>query len=213
MPYTLYSELYIVSWCDPASGGSVQKSQSGLSRAAVVTIGQDDAERIFILEAFIRRIPPDQLIEKIFQVNRKWRSNRFGIDASGPQKTFAELLAKEARDRQIKLPLRPTALHADKTFTIETTIQPVIANGRLFRPPEAECVVLKEEFIQFPSGDKRDGMDALACAIRLLPKSMPKWQRELTREQYRRYLMSTGMDREAVEARLVEHADLAVVQR
>lgn len=203
------NRLYRVSWCDPAGGPDTRRSNAGLSRSAIVTIGLDQLERIFILEAWAARIAPDQLIERVFENNAKWRPAAFGIDASGPQLMFAQLLQKEARERGVRLPLRPTALRAEKSFSIETSIQPICSSGRLFRPPENECRGLMDEWKSFPDGTYRDTLDALACAIRLLPSMLPQHLREMGREQLRRYLERSGMHNDEVEMRLRQHEEAA----
>lgn len=201
------SSLYVVSWCDPAGGSNpLAATQFRRSRASVVTIGQDEIERIFILEAWGKRVPPDQLIDKICETQMRWHPAVFGIDATGPQLMFAQTVQKEIRDRGIRMTLRPQALRTDKTFSIETTIQPVVANGRLFRLPEAECKTLRDEWMVFPDGHYRDVLDALACAIRLLPTSLPAHLRQMERNQLKRYLERSGMTREQVQLRLEQHA-------
>lgn len=208
MPNLEVSRLFKVAWCDPAGGVNPHvKIQYGQSRAAIVVVGQDDLERIFILEAWAKRIPPDQLIERIFATQLRWHPASFGIDSSGPQLIFAQTVQKEIRERGIKMVLRPVALRMDKTFSIETTLQPVVANGRLFRPPETDCKTLRDEWINFPDGHYRDTLDALACAIRQLPSTLPAHLRMMDKMQLRRYLERTGMSREAIEARLQQHAD------
>lgn len=208
MPAVLFRGLYVVSFCDPAPGTTQQIKVSGLSRAAVVTIGQDEEERVFILEAIIRRLPVDRLIETIFATQAKWKPVKFGIDATGPQRLFYEMMLREGGMRGIRIHWQPVTLHADKTFSIESTLQPVIAAGRLFRPPEAEVIALKDEFEQFPAGEKRDGLDALSCAVRLLPHRMPEAMRQMSRHQLERYLKNTGMAPEQINERLRQHDEL-----
>lgn len=206
MPTLDISRLYKVSWCDPAGGNNpLVAKQYGLSRSAVVTIGQDDLERIYILSTWALKVPPDRLIERIFEEHFKWKPAIFGIDSTGPQILFAQTVQKEIRDRGFKMNLRPQALRLDKTFSIETTLQPVVANGRLFRPMESDCKSLRDEWHNFPDGHYRDILDALSCAIRLLPSSLPAHLRQMDRYQLRRYLERTGMSREQIDLRMQQH--------
>jgi predicted phage terminase large subunit-like protein len=213
VPTTQASKLYRVAWCDPAGGvNSLLTTAGQRSRASVCTIGQDDLERIFILEPWAKRVPPDQLISKIFETQFKHQPAIFGVDASGPQLMFFQTLKKEARDRNIRINLRGVSERVDKITFIETVLQPVVAQGRLLRPVDGECVDLKAEWQTFPSGSYRDIMDALARAVWLLPSSLPAHLRVMDRMQLKRYLERTGMDVAQVELRLAQHADLTGVR-
>lgn len=208
MPTTALHKLYKVAWCDPAGGNNTLITKVGVrSRAAIVSIGQDDMERVFILEAWAKRLPPDQLISRIFEVNFKFQPAVFGVDASGPQLTFYQTLSKEAHDRDIKINLRGVAERQDKVTFIETVLQPVVAQGRLLKPPDAECNDLKNEWQSFPSGAYKDIMDALARAVWLLPSSLPAHMKLMERNQLKRYLQQTGMDAQQIELRLTQHEE------
>ena len=207
MPTVDRRKLYLVAFCDPAGGPRAGRSNYGLSRAAIVVIGQDDLERVFILEAFIQRIPPDKLIDRIFDTQQKWNPAVFGIDSSGPQLEFAQMVQKEARERGIRIPLRLVAQRQEKTFSIETTIQPLSSAGRLFRPHDNECRTLKDETTSFPDGMYRDGLDALANAIKLLPSILPAHLRQMNRNQLENYLTRTGMPKDQIAERLSQLPD------
>lgn len=196
-------KLWRSCWLDPAAGETQSKHRK--SRAAIVAIGQDNFERVFILDVWADRVAPDKLMDLVFDYNRRWRPAVFGIDASGPQKMFSQQLRHEAGVRGERLPLRELALHTDKDFSIETTIQPLAAAGRLFRPPIERCHKLKAEWDNFPGGFYKDILDALSCAIRLLPRTLPAHIREMGREQLRRYLHTTGMTREQIDVQLLGH--------
>jgi len=205
------SKLYKVAWADPAGGPtSASPHKKGLSRASICVLGEDTLERIFILETWAARIPPDKLIERIFDTYRKWNVSAFGIDATGGQLMFAQLIQKEARERAIRLPLRPLSLRLEKTFSIETSVQPPCAAGRLFRPSESQCGVLKEEWRSFPTSDYLDAMDALACAIRMLPSILPEHMRRMSKEHLRAYLERSGTPKDQVELRLQQHQEFAM---
>lgn len=207
MPTIDRRKLWLCAFVDPAGGPRAGRSNYGLSRAAIVVIGQDDLERVFILEAFIQRIPPDKLIDRIFDTQQKWNPAVFGIDSSGPQLEFAQMVQKEARERGIRIPLRLVAQRQEKTFSIETTIQPLSSAGRLFRPDENEVRQLKDETTSFPDGMYRDGLDALANAIKLLPSILPAHLRQMNRNQLENYLKRTGMPTDQIQERLSQLPD------
>lgn len=196
--------LYKVCFADPAGGPVAGRKQSGLSRAAIIALGEDDLERMVILEAFTKRVDPSILIDKIFEMQNRWQPAVFGIDATGPQLPFYQLLLKEARERKIRWNPKPVAFRMDKVDTIEKAIQPIAASGRLLRPPEKECYGLMEEFKQFPTGQFLDGMDALAHAILLMPTVLPTHMRMMGENQLRNYLTRLGFDKETINQRIAQ---------
>jgi len=198
-------KLYRVGFCDPA--GRKTDAKGPRARAAIAVIGQDEFERIFLLSIWADRLPADKLMEKIFWTHEHFQVAIFGVDATATQVIFFDMLQKQASDLGIRIPLRPVDQKMEKTFSIETTLQPIAAGGRLFRPPERECSGLKSEWTTFPNGFYRDQMDAVTNAIKLLPRVLPEHLRALSRDRLRRYLQSTGMSRDQVELQLLQKQD------
>jgi hypothetical protein len=198
------NKLYVCAHCDPAGGPTAGKKQSGMSRAAICVVGQDDLERVVILETFTKRIAPDQLVNRIFETQERWRPAVFGIDASGPQLTFYQLLMKEARERGVKWSPRPINIKMDKDSAIETAIQPISASGRLLRPPEKECYALMDEWNNFPGGMYKDALDALGWALRLLPTVLPAHLKMMGERQLREYLARIGYPPDMIEQKLAQ---------
>jgi predicted phage terminase large subunit-like protein len=195
-------KLWRACWIDPAAGPTAAKHAK--ANAAIVAIGQDSYERVFILDSWADRIAPDKLINRLFDTNARYKPAVFGIDASGFGGTlFEQTVRREARERGIKINLRPVNLKADKNFSIETTLQPIAASGRLFRPPINRCHSLEKEWNGFPDGFYKDQLDALACCIRLLPRTLPEHLKEMGREHLRRYLQTTGMPKDQIELQLL----------
>lgn len=203
------NKLWISAHVDPAGGPQAGKKQSGMSRASICVVGEDDLERIVILETWAKRIAPDQLIDRIFETQERWRPAVFGIDASGPQLSFYQLLLKEARERGVKWTPRQITSRLDKTYAIESAIQPVAAAGRLIRPPEKECYQLADEWRNFPSGMYRDALDALSWCIRLLPSVLPAHLKLMGDRQLREYLSRTGLPPDMIEQRLAQRTHFA----
>lgn len=199
--------LYVVAHCDPSGG---KMAGPGRSRSSIAVVGMDNIERIFILLAWATYCGTDYLIDKIFQVNTRYHPVIFGIDSTGPQSAFTDTLYRERKRREIDqgspihFPLRPINLRDSKAFAIETTLQPIAAGGRLFRPHESEVDELKREWTSFPGGMYRDSLDALAQAIRLLPRKAPDESAAMSREQYRLYLHRIGMPESEIQRKLAE---------
>lgn len=202
------NKLYVCAHVDPAGGPSSSYKRGPRSRSSIAVVGVDDLERVFILETWAQRIAPDQLIDRIFETQERWRPAVFGIDKSGPQLQFYQLLLKEARERGVKWAPREIALRNDKDFMIEGALQPVSSSGRLLRPVEKECYALADEWRNFP-GMYRDALDALANAIRLLPSILPSHLKMLSDRQLREYLIRTGLPPDMVESRLQQRVQFA----
>lgn len=203
MPEVAINSLTRVSFVDTA--GSKQTAKYGTSRSAILTIGQDALERIFILEAFIERCATTVLEQKILYTQNTWKPSKFGIDVSGPQGLFFDTMRRRAREEGVKIHWVPVPSHSDKLFGIERGLEPVARSGRLFRPADKHCLALREEFRRFPDPLFNDGMDALANAIRLLPSSLPEHMRQMSKERLRSYLERTGAPRELIEERMAQH--------
>ena len=199
--------LYIVAFVDPSGG---KQKGAGRSRSAIAVIGMDSLERVYILLSWAAYCGTDALIDKIFKTNQRYRPTIFGIDSTGPQAAFTDTLQRERRRREqdagmpIHFPLRAVTLRDEKTFAIETTLQPIAAAGRLFRPPEMEVKELKGEWMSFPGGMYRDSLDALACAIRLLPRRPPDEMAAMSREAYRLYLHRIGVPEPDIARKLAD---------
>ena len=198
------NDLLRISWVDPA--GSPTQAKHGISRSAIITIGQDALERIFILECFVERCATTVLEQKILQTANKWKPRKFGIDVSGPQGMFFDTMRRRAREEGVTIHWEPQPSHHDKLFGIERGIEPVARAGRLFRPESKYCMPLYDEWRNFPDEKLNDGMDALANAIRLLPSSMPEHYKQMDREQLRRYLQRIGTPQNEIDERLRQHA-------
>jgi len=168
----------------------------------MTVVGEDDQERIFILCSWIKHCTTDEAVDQFFKHQQFWTPAIFGIDSSGTQILFAQQLMKEARTRQIQVPLRPMSLHADKIFQIEHTLQPIAAAGRLFRPPLNLCKELHGEWSNFPSDERMDGLDSLACAVRLLPSASTPLLKLQSEDQYRRHLQRSGYSEDDIRAKL-----------
>lgn len=199
MPNCRRDLLYTVAWLDASSG---QAKGAKHSRSAIAVVGEDDQERVFILSCWIAHATTSYLIEQFFKTYQMWRPVVFGMDATGMQKLFAEQLMKEANIRNMPVPLKPMSLAAEKIFSIETTLQPIASAGRLFRPAEGYVKELREEWLNFPGDTYRDGLDALSCAIRLLPSCSMNSIRAQTQDQYRRYLERCGYTEDEIKAKI-----------
>lgn len=189
-------------FADPASGKTQLKGVR--ARAAIVIITIDYLKRIFVLLAWAGRIQPSKLRDKIIETATEFKVRKFGIEANAMQTLFASLVRDKAREDQNYVPLvpihQPTKI--DKDFRIRTSLQPVIADGRLILG--VNQYELKSEIESFPTGRTKDLIDALASAISMIPKRRDKAAKSADVESLAAYLRDTGAPNWYIEQRIRE---------
>lgn len=184
-----------VAFVDPAAGkrGAAQVKKTR-ARAAIVVVGQDVLTRNFVLHAWADRCSTDALIDKMLEVNKVYRPRVFGGEASGLQSIFQDSIIREARYKNLRLPLvkvfQPT--NQDKDFRIRAALQQIVRQGRLFL--QAHQVELASEIRAFPRGKLKDMIDALASAVMLLPQRPAAKQQDDSIQALASYLRETGAD-------------------
>ena len=190
-------------FCDPASSKKMA-IKSVRARSAIIIVAVDSLFRFFVLYAWADRVATDVLRDKIIQVTEDFKPRRFGIEANAMQSLFADLVREKATSMGKTLPLtavdQPTKV--DKDWRIRTTLQAIIADGRLILQPNQ--FELKQEIEGFPMMPRKDLIDALASAVRLAPKKRAKQQKREEITQLAEYLRNTGAPSWCIEKRLRE---------
>jgi len=189
-----------VAFADPASSKSPLKSQR--ARAAIVVVSQDQWRRVFVRAIWAEATTANALTDKIFELNALWRPHPFGCEANAMQVLFAESVLREARMRDIRLPLVPVYQppQQKKAFRIRQALQPLIASGRLFLMQDQG--ELEHELTTFPQHPRVDLVDALASAVVLLPKRSLPQQNADDHEGLRAYLRQSGVPDATIAERL-----------
>src|ERR1700722_3928134 len=91
------ANLHIVAFCDPKGANP---NTRGSSRAAIVCVGMDSFERIFILQSAGSYCGADEILNRIFKFQAKWHPLTFGIDITGTQAVWRNLIDKEVELRR-----------------------------------------------------------------------------------------------------------------
>lgn len=184
---------------DPASSKKMQELKMLKSRSAIVVVAPDWLGRIFVLDAWAGRCSTDQMIERLYRTHEVWNLKALGGEANGLQELFQEAIMRDARLRGKQLPLRPIhqPTRIDKDWRIRATLQPIVANGRLFvRPDQTE---LRTEIVSFPLSPLKDTIDALASAIRMIPQRPVAAERDAETAHLLEYLRKTGAPPAVIE--------------
>ena len=137
-------------------------------------------------------------------------SETSGIEANVMQSLFADLVTDAAKRRMKRIAFiavtQPTKI--DKDFRIRTTLEPVIADGRLFM--QESHIELVSELRSFPTGLTKDLVDCLASAISLVPRRPLPQQQNEEAEQLASYLRNTGAPTWYIQKRVKEVLDAQI---
>lgn len=187
------------AFVDPASSKKDGELKRIKARSAIIVLAPDWLNRIFVLDAWAGRCTTDALIERMYETHEKWKLRVLGGEANGLQELFQEAVQRDARLRGRSLPLRPVhqPTRVEKDWRIRTTLQPIIANGRLFIRPE--MTELRTELGAFPLSPLKDMVDALASAVRLIPPRYTKRERSQALEDKLDYLRKSGAPPHIIE--------------
>lgn len=198
--------LKLYAFTDPAAAKTKLKKQR--ARQAIIVIGTDHLQRIFILHTWAGKIPTSQYLDKLIKTCENYAVEIFGIEANAMQSLFADLVYDQARSKLTSHKNRFAPIHqttkVDKDFRIYTTLEPVINNGRLFM--QAHHTELEAELRGYPTARTKDLVDCLASAIALIPAKPIKRQRSDEIEALASYLRRSGCPSEYIEQRLNELA-------
>jgi hypothetical protein len=185
-PETDVRALDVVAFLDPAV------SRTGCPRALVVVGADRDAGTRYVLDAWIERGTPAEMIDQVFRVDRAWQPRVIGIESNGGYALLRPLLAAQEQSRNRRLPVRYVNHSRPKDLRIEALSAAFEAG--LWRFP-ARCPdgcpdmrglhALQEQFLAYPDGYV-DGPDAAAGCDELLPDAMRSRRRGVYKRLSRR---------------------------
>lgn len=190
--------IYTTAFLDPAGGK--ESRQRLKARSAIVVVSSDAAERKFVRYSWAERCSTDKLFDKIYEVNSMFDLNEFGIEGNAQQGLFCDSVIKDAREKNIIIPLRvivhPTTMNKD--FRIRTFLQPIVQQGRFFVCEEGQEDFM-EEVLSFPMSSIKDLIDACASAVSMIPKQQTSNSRSSEAEAHLKYLRESGASMQAIE--------------
>lgn len=161
---------WVVGFCDP-SMGKTKKSDL----CAIIIIGVDQAGWKYVLEADLRRLHPDAIIEAIIQKQLKYQCNEFGIETVAFQEFVASELRKRSAQAGVYVPITEIKPRSQKEARI-IGLQPEINNGYIkLHKSQVHLIQQLEDFRPLAIGkNKDDGPDALASGNKLI-QAMNPW--------------------------------------
>lgn len=198
------SDLQLFGFTDPASGRRAKsKSEaSRLARQAIIVIGSDLYLRVFVLFAWAGRLATSAYITKLITVYDQFRPRVFGIEANAMQSLFADCVRDAAREKLKRANFLPVqqSTKVDKDWRIVTTIEPLMADGRLFiLDSQTELI---SEIQGHPTARHKDLADCLASAVSLIPRRPAQARESEEATALAAYLRRTGCPPWRIEQRV-----------
>jgi predicted phage terminase large subunit-like protein len=155
------------------------------SRRAIVTLGMDSKQRVYLLDAYASRDTTDKVIDKLFSMHSKWRGREFGIESVALSRVYLNLCQLEAQKRKHWINFTPIKVPTTKSkeIRIRDALQEVAAQGLLYVQSNQREFI--EEFLDFPQGATDDIVDAVAMGVMMLrqPASEEEESEEEKREE------------------------------
>jgi hypothetical protein len=196
-----------VGFLDPAGGKRGEQVKKIRARSAIVVISADNMNRIFVRDTWADRCDVAQMRAKVYEMNKRWKCDQFGVEGNAQQSLFAQSMILDAAEKQediniISVP-QPTVI--TKEFRIRTHIQPLLPDGRLFL--RKEHTDLKDEIITFPMAELVDLLDALASAVGMIPKRISLNEENYSRDAHLEYLRNSGAPISHIERVAAQYAN------
>lgn len=122
----------------------------------------------WVLDADIRRRPPHEIIQRIFQLAVLRGFKRCGVERVQFQEFFADEVIRQAQQdiKTADITFRKLFPIKDKRARIER-LQPFVYSGKL-RFSKQTCGTLYDQMRYYPQADHDDGPDALEMCLRVI---------------------------------------------
>jgi predicted phage terminase large subunit-like protein len=151
--------LRVCGACDPSLG----KAGRHADDTAIVTLLLHTKTKVmYVVDADIRRLKPDAIVERIIEYHRIRNYSRFIIEANQFQEILVTHLRRRSTELGCSVPVHGHNNFADKMARIQK-LQPLVASGMLLFSKRHR--LLLEQLFQFPHGAHDDGPDALEMAV------------------------------------------------
>jgi len=132
---------------------------------AIVVVGRDRRDgKIYVLHADIGRFPPMKTVEKIIELQRRFRCVRWAVEEVAFQEMFKQVLVAESLKAGVPVPAVGVRNRVAKEIRIES-LGPHVENGVILFDPRHTTLIEQLQF--YPLAEHDDGPDALEMAFRI----------------------------------------------
>ena len=153
---------------------------------AVVTVGMDQFQNIYVKNIVRKRMTPDELIKILFELNEQYHPQEIAVEDVAYQKALQYYITQEMNRKQIYLPItqvKPANRSKDQRIK---GLQPLYSNGKIFHAKiVANIQQLEDELLRFPRGKHDDVVDALSYALDIIYAPNRKVTRKNNKYLYR----------------------------
>jgi len=169
------SSLTITGFLDSAMGAAKGKrSKRKGDFAAIVTVGTDQKGYLYVLDAWLSRVPPTKQVERIFELHKRFSYHIFGFEANCFQSLLLLPISEEKEKRRTRgepWDIRVCEVnHKEKKISRILSLEPLVANGWvLFN--RGLCEEFFRQLEDIPGGLHDDAPDALQASVSLCRKS------------------------------------------
>ena len=134
---------------------------------AIVTIGVDKFENIYILEIKRGHFSEKRIADELFSTFQKWHPISITIEAVAFQKVLQHFIESEMKNRRIKLPFEEVVPDSRESKEKRIrSLQPYYMRGNIYHSKGVAYMdYLEDELLRFPKGKNDDTIDALAYAV------------------------------------------------
>lgn len=133
---------------------------------AIVVVGVNQRNQVYVLEYIQNKILPDEIIQLVFQLVRKWKPRSVGIEVVQYQKMLALEIRKQMQIRNEFFHLEEVRPMSEKNARIRSILQPRYSNHSVFH--KNDMWELEAELLKFPNWKHDDIIDALSWCLSIL---------------------------------------------
>jgi len=162
------SRLEIAMGVDPATG----KTHGDYS--AYVVVGKDkDTGRIYVLEAYGKKVSPERFASDLIGACKFWEPKTVVFEEIAFQEVYKDLVLQKALKEGVHCPIRGIKHKLSKAERIYR-LAPLVENGMLLFKENQRLLI--DQLLMLPKGDHDDLPDALEMAVRGLQMGTSKPQ-------------------------------------
>jgi len=158
-------------WLDIYCAGDLAISKKDHADWTVFyVVGKDEQGNIYFLDEYRGRWDAREIVDVIFQIHKKWKPRRFGLEKGQISLTIDAFLQQRIREEELfELHVEQMPPGKQDKELRARIIQGLMSLGKVFWPEGALWVdEAINEFLRFPSGVKDDRVDAAAWIGKLI---------------------------------------------
>ena len=154
-------------------------------RNAIVTVGVTPCGNAVVLDTWVKRCTPLEVIQRLLWLRQRYSPRAVGIESVAYQKAFKYFLKAECERRGVYMNIQELKAIPSKRGMSNNSkearirgLQPIVATGRLYIRPDMH--ELRNEMADFPLGEHDDCLDSLAHQLTM-------WRSFMSPERWSQY--------------------------